>query len=481
MTEKAEVRNEMRGPLDRIARSARRTLRGEAGIVTIRVGNEIRFVGRDNTSIERVPPSWSVIDRLMGDEGYGFTDRGRDDERLAGNPAFDAYPELQSIFACEVPAPFEFGRSFLIVLSSARMPTPDARQVVRARELAELAGDIVALSASRTGPGDDPGSAPGPSGVTGLAASMIEQAPFAGALLTAEGRFLFVNEAKAALNGVSKEEHVGALVGEVAPQNEALVRELIDRITRTGQPVLDECVDAGDPADRSTFRSFSISAFPVHGEDAIVAFSTFMTDVTERRWRELTDASQPGLPPGMSERSPDPAANFLVSTLVRRESMRTRGAVSYLTCRAWRKSVKDSQIAALRALKRDPPEHFVATLAGEIVDLVCKTTGTGAFESVVPVPCGSSGTAQCLSVRVGRAVAARIGAACVEPFEPRLRGGSSHPRRNASLTPLKLRSQVDGPCLIVDDVATSGRHIEQVSEALRDSAGDQFRVAWIGS
>ena len=444
-----------------------RLLRAEVGVLSVRTAEGKRVVGVHGVEAARIPTEYSFDEYLVDEDGYGFTNLGSSEPRMLGHQAFRDFPDLQSIFVSELPRCVNVPRAYFTVCSIHALPAPSVRQVLRARELTELAADVIAASDVLLKRLDG----------TGLAASMIEQAPFAGALLTQEGRFLFVNEAKAAQNGVPVADHIGALVKDVAPQDEALVRELIARVTRAGEPVLDERVDIGDPEDPTTFQSFSVSAFPVYNDGSIVAISTFMTDSTERRLREM---DKPAASRGFGEEKFDPAAEFLVSTLVRRGVMRTRGDMSYVTCRAWRKSIKDSQIAALRALKRDPPVNLVMTAAEEILNTVRKTMGTGSFASVVPVPCGSSNTTDCFAARIGRAVASSLGTPCIEPFEPRLRGGSSHPRRNASLPPLTLREKVSGPCLVVDDVVTSGRHIEQVSKALHSTASDQFRVGWIG-
>ncbi len=59
--------------------------------------------------------------------------------------------------------------------------------------------------------------------------------------------------------------------------------------------------------------------------------------------------------------------------------------------------------------------------------------------------------------------------------------GSSHPKTNAKRAPMRLAAPVEGPVLLVDDVATSGRHIEEASLLLRaQTAGAVLAVAWIG-
>ena len=44
-----------------------------------------------------------------------------------------------------------------------------------------------------------------------------------------------------------------------------------------------------------------------------------------------------------------------------------------------------------------------------------------------------------------------------------------------------LTDKVSGPALLVDDVATSGSHIEEAVKLLRPACGSVLAVAWIGA
>ena len=169
-----------------------------------------------------------------------------------------------------------------------------------------------------------------------------------------------------------------------------------------------------------------------------------------------------------------------METLIERSPIRARRDMSYLTLRSWRGPIKDYQIKALRALKAAPPDAFVESIAMEIETAVGRVIGKSAFGAVTPMPCGHSRIERCLSVRIAERVAGRLGVPMVEAFESVRRPGVSHPIDNARRPLLRLARGVEAQVLLVDDVATSGRHLEEAVALLRPHAAAVFPVAWIG-
>ncbi|MGL4727242.1 MAG: hypothetical protein ACRCWO_00660, partial [Bosea sp. (in: a-proteobacteria)] len=204
------------------------------------------------------------------------------------------------------------------------------------------------------------------------------------------------------------------------------------------------------------------------------------SDVTAIRAREsrLEDSLEqaPFTPPQIL----DPTVKFLTETLVRRQGLRQRKTISYMTLRAWRKPIRAYQIEALKALKTAPPRALVETAAAEIVEAVERVVGAGAFSEVTHVPCSRSAEEACLSRQIAEEVAARLGKPMVQRLAAPPQKGASHPKENVKRPPLKLLSPADGPCLVIDDVATSGAHIEEAILKLRPSAQSVFAIAWIG-
>ena len=58
--------------------------------------------------------------------------------------------------------------------------------------------------------------------------------------------------------------------------------------------------------------------------------------------------------------------------------------------------------------------------------------------------------------------------------------GVSHPKEFQNLPPLRWRVRPTGPVLLIDDVATSGWHIEEALNLLRQQAAPVTAMAWLG-
>jgi PAS domain-containing protein len=176
--------------------------------------------------------------------------------------------------------------------------------------------------------------------------------------------------------------------------------------------------------------------------------------------------------------SPGVVSSFLLTTLIRQKKLLKRGRISFHSTAKWRANVKDTQIAALRAIKTDPPQAFLAAVADEMASAASALFGSQTFKAVVPVPCGSSGP-NCLSYRLAKLVAARLGVEFFDAFEPLPQLGSSHPKQNKRRPKMRLLKAPKVPVLLIDDVATSGEHIEEAATLLLQSAPAVLPLAWI--
>lgn len=118
-------------------------------------------------------------------------------------------------------------------------------------------------------------------------------------------------------------------------------------------------------------------------------------------------------------------------------------------------------------------------MARELAEIVRRTFGSK-FDCVVPVPCGSSGRDICLSVEIGRELAKVLGCEfknCLVTVGAK--SGASHPSKSASLKPYKLTEMAAGNVLLVDDVASSGRHLELAYQALTAAGANVNTAVWI--
>jgi predicted amidophosphoribosyltransferase len=262
-----------------------------------------------------------------------------------------------------------------------------------------------------------------------------------------------------------------AVLGKAVAALDMPGRDAIDRMFRhalaTGMstPRLDVAIDAQ--------RMLSVVGSPVKpidGEPLLVA--------------TLDPASLPAAAGDAAIAAADPmgepASEFLLETLVRRRALRSRNGVSYVTLRSWRQPIREHQIRALRALKRHAPQAIAAEIAGEVAEDVGSLFGAGGFRAVVPMPCGHSSEGRCLSAEIARALGQQLSLPVAHALVLPKERGSSHPKANVKRAAMRLAAPVEGPVLLVDDVATSGRHIEEASQLLRAAGSGALAVAWIG-
>jgi len=175
----------------------------------------------------------------------------------------------------------------------------------------------------------------------------------------------------------------------------------------------------------------------------------------------------------------DMVSSFLFDTLVLRPSMHRRDGVIYFSVRRRRTAIKRHQIDALKALKVDPPMGFVDAVVADILAALDPLLPPELFHCVVPVPGGHSGAVLCLSELVAIGLGFRLGLPVIAALSIEPSDGSSHPRQNISRPRMRLERPVDGPVIVIDDVATSGSHIEEAIKLIRPEAHAVFAVAWI--
>lgn len=359
----------------------------------------------------------------------------------------------------------------LVVTDIAPRKQPTAREKRLLDEVKTLVRDTFAAHASLL---TDPTSDVTAAIRLDEAMAQANRATAPTALLDAEQTILAASESMAALLDTTRSELIGKRHSDVAvPMSDAigaLYRQAIH--TRLSPPDF-EVVQDGPDATPGVYRVTVAPFSPIETRD----YFLFVTarDITDLQARERALARRIG----HAEALPEPSLTFLKETLVERRAIRSRKSVSYITLRSWRTPIRDWQIKALRALKANIPPEMAATIADEMLGDIKALVGITAFRAVVPVPCGHTREGGCLSVEIARALAAKLNMPVVQAFTTQPRKASSHPKENTKRPPLVLTRPVTEPVLLIDDVATSGAHIEEAVTLLRQHTGSVLALAWI--
>jgi hypoxanthine-guanine phosphoribosyltransferase len=172
---------------------------------------------------------------------------------------------------------------------------------------------------------------------------------------------------------------------------------------------------------------------------------------------------------------------FLARTLPKQPTLKARNDIAYTVVRRWKSQLKETQIAAIQALKISNDSVTAQMAAAEIVETVSRLFVGMKFDSVVPIPGGSSGMSNSLSVQIGECVAAKLEIPCLNCLENKTEFGTSHPKKSMKLKSYSVLGKVTGSVLLVDDIATTGIHMKKAHAALTNANVAVFAIAWIGS
>ena len=112
-----------------------------------------------------------------------------------------------------------------------------------------------------------------------LLATLLERAEIGVAVIDERGRFRYVNERMARINGVTAAQHVGRTVADVLPDLADTVREIVDRVIATQEPLLSVMVAGVTPA-RAGRRVWEASYLPIRLDDG-AAVGIVASDVSE--------------------------------------------------------------------------------------------------------------------------------------------------------------------------------------------------------
>jgi hypothetical protein len=169
----------------------------------------------------------------------------------------------------------------------------------------------------------------------------------------------------------------------------------------------------------------------------------------------------------------------LLGAIVYRPMVFRRNDVGWIAACAWRARAKVDDIAALKHAKRALDPRLVGEAADLLTALIRQLQGNGAADAITCVPCGHSRRPDCLGKRIAQAVADGLGLPFLQVFADRPCSGVSHPKEFAKLSPLEQVAEPLPSMILVDDLATSGWHVEEALTTLRNLGASASSFVWI--
>ncbi|HYH01189.1 MAG TPA: PAS domain S-box protein [Terriglobales bacterium] len=116
--------------------------------------------------------------------------------------------------------------------------------------------------------------------------SVLKNAPVGFAFFDREHRYLRVNEALAAINGLPPEAHLGKPISEVLPVNAQFVDPILDDVFRTGRTIERE-ITGETPKEPGVPRTWITGFYPVYTSGAEpVAVGAYVVEITDRKRAE---------------------------------------------------------------------------------------------------------------------------------------------------------------------------------------------------
>jgi PAS domain S-box-containing protein len=306
----------------------------------------------------------------------------------------------------------------------------------------------------------------------------VQQAADAALLLDGQFRVVSLNGPMREILSVGAQEAKGVGISAVAPQFAPALELICQRATRAayGSPMLEAPFHHRDGSKGVLGLIVQPLADRATGKAYVLVLARDLTDLTRK------EASLESRIARQQRSSPhnEPTLDFLLDTLMVRPSIRLRNGISYLTLRTWRQSLRQYQMAAIKSIKRHNAPQLSERVAEEIISALSMLVGQGPFRTIVPMPCGHSGHDHCLSVQIAEALGKRLGIKVIHAFQHQSLAGTSHPKTNARRPKMKLIREVNDATLLIDDIATSGAHIEEAVKLLRQHSHAVLPVAWIG-
>ncbi len=118
--------------------------------------------------------------------------------------------------------------------------------------------------------------------VNALLDNLIENAPLGIAFYDTQTRFVRVNEALAAMNGIPAEDHIGRTATELLPGRRMDVIGVLERVMQARRP-LRRIAEGETPALPGEKRQWEIVYYPVEVDGELLGVGAISEDVTDRR------------------------------------------------------------------------------------------------------------------------------------------------------------------------------------------------------
>ncbi len=117
--------------------------------------------------------------------------------------------------------------------------------------------------------------------------AIYSQSPVGMLQLDNDLRYVRVNEAMAAINGLPAAEHYGKTVHEVVPDLADEIEAVCRRVFRTGEAVTNYEISGKSPVPPYEVRTWLESWYPLHGEDGtVLGLNVVAQDITELKQAE---------------------------------------------------------------------------------------------------------------------------------------------------------------------------------------------------
>jgi hypothetical protein len=170
----------------------------------------------------------------------------------------------------------------------------------------------------------------------------------------------------------------------------------------------------------------------------------------------------------------------LLGSLVYRPTLFRRNDVLWIAACSWRAEAKADDIAALKRAKREFAPVLIGNVADSVATLIRQLYGSRPANATTTVPCGHSRRPDCFGKRLAQAVGKSLGLPFLQVFADRPCCGVSHPQEFRKLPPLQQIAYPVSSMILIDDLSTSGWHVEESLTALRRLGASTSAFVWIG-